>query len=592
MIYRNITSLALLASLFVGALLLSSTSNVHAVTKNDWRAGNIVSDSIFYDNSSMSVNDIQSFLNSKNTSCDTWGTQPASEFGRPDISRARYAQLANWHSPPYICLKDYYQVPRSDTIVDNYNTSATRPAGSLSAAQIIKNAADTYGVSPKSLLVLLQKESAGPLPIDKWPLKSQYKNAMGYACPDTAPCDPQYAGFYNQVMNAAKRIQTYKTYPKSYRHQPFSWNSQVYYNPNLNGCGWSSVYIEGYATAGLYNYTPYQPNKAALDNLYGSGDSCSAYGNRNFWRIFNDWFGSTEGVKWSSLQDPRIMVSNKNTNKIDPITNKAVQSIPAGLEIKFETKSDDCLRTKHDSDRNNNACIKISDLSEFTPVVSPINSSSDTEYRSIDQYTCKVDLIRDNVTNPCLDKGPVVSFSKKSSSQGTDYLITTHDSIRGNDIGFRKDRLSDPITLTWEPLKDPRVMQVTSNVYSINPYNGDKVKDIAAGTQVKFTSKSNDCLRTESNTNGSVDECIKIDSLSEIKPSITNISDNGSVVSKTSTQHTCKVDYMKYTLADGCIKSGTTKKFVKQTTVMGVRYLISSDDYNNNTYAYRADRFN
>ena len=46
-------------------------------------------------------------------------------------------------------------------------------------------------------------------------------------------------------------------------------------------CGTSSVYIQNQATAGLYNYTPYQPNAAALANLYGTGDSCSAYGNRN-----------------------------------------------------------------------------------------------------------------------------------------------------------------------------------------------------------------------------------------------------------------------------------------------------------------------
>ena len=45
------------------------------------------------------------------------------------------------------------------------------------------------------------------------------------------------------------------------------------------------------ATAALYYYTPYQPNAAALANLYGTGDSCSAYGNRNFWRLYRDWFG-------------------------------------------------------------------------------------------------------------------------------------------------------------------------------------------------------------------------------------------------------------------------------------------------------------
>jgi uncharacterized protein Veg len=44
----------------------------------------------------------------------------------------------------------------------------------------------------------------------------------------------------------------------------------------------------------LYKYTPYTPNAAALNNLYGLGDNCSAYGNRNFWRYFTDWFGSTQ----------------------------------------------------------------------------------------------------------------------------------------------------------------------------------------------------------------------------------------------------------------------------------------------------------
>ena len=57
-------------------------------------------------------------------------------------------------------------------------------------------------------------------------------------------------------------------------------------------CGTSDVFIEGKATAGLYSYTPYRPNLAALINLYGLGDSCSSYGNRNFWVYFSDWFGS------------------------------------------------------------------------------------------------------------------------------------------------------------------------------------------------------------------------------------------------------------------------------------------------------------
>ena len=64
----------------------------------------------------------------------------------------------------------------------------------------------------------------------------------------------------------------------------------IQYNPDA-ACGGSWVYIENQATASLYNYTPYQPNQGALDAGAGTAH-CGAYGNRNFWRFFNEWFGS------------------------------------------------------------------------------------------------------------------------------------------------------------------------------------------------------------------------------------------------------------------------------------------------------------
>jgi hypothetical protein len=51
------------------------------------------------------------------------------------------------------------------------------------------------------------------------------------------------------------------------------------------------VFIENQATANLYIYTPYTPNSAALAAGYGSAP-CGAYGNRNFFLYFSDWFGS------------------------------------------------------------------------------------------------------------------------------------------------------------------------------------------------------------------------------------------------------------------------------------------------------------
>lgn len=284
---RNSLSFLILGVIGIGALATSGTQAVHAVTASDWNAGSIISDGLFYDNTSMSVVDIQNFLNSKTPTCDTYGTQKNTT--NPNLTNAQYAASQGWPGPPYICLKDYMQVPDSTQIIDNY--SGSTPNGSISAAQIIKNAADTYGISPKAIIVTLQKESLN-LIYDTWPLQSQYKNAMGYGCPDTAPCSPSYAGFYNQVSNAAYQFSLYKKNPSSYRYQPYV-NNSIQYNPSVS-CGASTVYINNYATAGLYNYTPYQPDAAALNNLYGSGDSCSAYGNRNFWRVYNDWFGSTQ----------------------------------------------------------------------------------------------------------------------------------------------------------------------------------------------------------------------------------------------------------------------------------------------------------
>src|SRR5690606_20162047 len=93
--------------------------------------------------------------------------------------------------------------------------------------------------------------------------------------------------------DAARQFKKYSRDSHQYNHRA-GYNNNVRYHPNA-GCGSSTVFIQNQATAGLYNYTPYQPNAAALNDLYGEGDGCSAYGNRNFWRIYSDWFGAPQG---------------------------------------------------------------------------------------------------------------------------------------------------------------------------------------------------------------------------------------------------------------------------------------------------------
>lgn len=264
-------------------LLPSLSSRVSAISGSDFRADRIIDDAIFFDPTTMTGLDIQRFFESKVPTCDTNGSQPSGHSG--------YATRADWGtangvSPPYTCLRDYV-VNEPAKSPDAYCTGSIT-AGVKMAAQVIQDVGLACSINPKVLIVLLQKEQS--LVTDDWPWPIQYRSATGYGCPDTAPCDAEYYGFFNQVYNAARQFQRYVKQSNLFSYQAGRSN-YIQYNPNAS-CSGSNVFIQNPATAALYNYTPYQPNAAALANLYGSGDSCSAYGNRNFWRLFSDWFGS------------------------------------------------------------------------------------------------------------------------------------------------------------------------------------------------------------------------------------------------------------------------------------------------------------
>lgn len=237
-----------------------------AASTAGWNAGHIMSDDIFTNNGSLNPTQIQAFLESKNPNCDTWGTQP-SEFGGG--TRAEWG-TARGVPPPYICLKDYVE-------------------GGKGAAHIIYDAAQEFRINPQVLIVLLQKEQG--LVTDAWPFPVQYRSATGYGCPDTAPCDSEYYGLTNQIRWSARMFRAIMNNSPTWYTPYILGNNYIQYNPTAS-CGGSTVNILNRATQALYNYTPYQPNQAALDAGYGTAP-CGAYGNRNFYLFFTDWFGST-----------------------------------------------------------------------------------------------------------------------------------------------------------------------------------------------------------------------------------------------------------------------------------------------------------
>jgi hypothetical protein len=260
-----VLTLALAATLVVA--VPASTEN-SAVASPAFDPGFIISDGLFYDANAMTQQEIQNFLDERIGPCLNSN-----------------------------CLN----VVRADSVERGASAmcGAFAPATQERASALIHRVQQACGISAKVLLVTLQKEQG--LATHRQPSDSRLDRAMGYACPDNPDlpgwCDPRFGGLSNQIFRAAWQFKRYLNPPgtsNNFTWFPVQGTVTVRYHPEA-ACGGAAVRIQNSATAGLYYYTPYQPNAAALSNLGGTGDACSAYGNRNFWRFYTDWFGSTTG---------------------------------------------------------------------------------------------------------------------------------------------------------------------------------------------------------------------------------------------------------------------------------------------------------
>ena len=232
----------------------------------DFLPGHIIDDELMYGEGaaqSLTDGEIQNFLTQQGKRCQQ------GQDGSPCLKNATFttasAPASQWCPSPY------------------------EGGGTESAAQIIGKVARSCNVSPKALLVLLQKEQG--LVTTTNPTQRAYSHATGFACPDGAPCSQQFAGFPRQVLSAASRLQQYRLQPQSFNFRA-GMTANILYHPSRS-CGTRTVTIDNAATAALYNYTPYTPNDALLR---GEADQCSSYGNYNFFLIYERWFGATRGA--------------------------------------------------------------------------------------------------------------------------------------------------------------------------------------------------------------------------------------------------------------------------------------------------------
>ena len=257
-----------------GFVALSAAPRAEAANAAQFDPGNIISDSVFYDFGTMTVAEIQRFLNSKVPACNDADGGPK-------------------------CIRDF--VMDTPEIVGEDGRCESLPAAqNQTAAQIIYTVAHACKINPRVLIVTLQKEQ-GLIQATN-PTQRMYDYALGMACPDSAAgCSKSAAGFFYQLYKGAGQLQWYGDPRGSFTYLRVGTNiTRRYQAANVEAsqglsCGSKTFELKSNATAALYYYTPYTPNDAALKNLYGTGDACSAYGNRNFWRFYTDWFGSTLG---------------------------------------------------------------------------------------------------------------------------------------------------------------------------------------------------------------------------------------------------------------------------------------------------------
>src|SRR6476659_9370534 len=231
----------------------------------EWDAGNIISDAVFYNSQALP---------------DEAAVQAALDKVGGDCTAPTCLRLGTYQTCPATskwCTP--YPVPQNGN-PERY-------------AVILLKLAQVCGVNPQVAIVMIQKESRGLT-------RSSPPAALtGFGCPDSGPggsanCDAASSGVWAQTLGLftsfAKLHQD-----ASYVNYPEGKTSDMLWNVAETGCGSAPVTVANRATATLYTYTPYQPNAAALAAYPREGDACSAYGNRNFFFLFQKYFGSTGG---------------------------------------------------------------------------------------------------------------------------------------------------------------------------------------------------------------------------------------------------------------------------------------------------------
>lgn len=158
--------------------------------------------------------------------------------------------LSDWEMTDYssMSLTEIQKFLESkNSFLSNFVTTDDQ-GNKLTAAQVIFQSARNYQINPKVILVKLQKEQS--LIENNSPTTKQLDWAMGYAICDSCSMDDpalqKFRGFFHQVDQATQRLRWYLDNPQAFKQAgvPYLINGQIVIPANQ-------------ATAALYIYTPH-----------------------------------------------------------------------------------------------------------------------------------------------------------------------------------------------------------------------------------------------------------------------------------------------------------------------------------------------
>ena len=468
---------------FLARSFKNSEESAEAASLANFDPGYIISDWQMGNYNSMSEAEIQAFLTAKGNCRDTRTYLTAS-----------YPHLS-YH------IRDGHFVCLAEEIFGEGASYGEGVSGGETAAHIIWQAAQDYKINPQVLIVLLQKEQG--LITDSWPNNVQFQTATGYGCPDTEPCDAEYFGFRNQIRKAASLFRT--VLDGGWTNYPLGWN-YVQYNPNA-GCGGTMVNIRNLATSSLYRYTPYQPNALALAAGYGTTDSCGAYGNRNFYLYFEDWFGGVIAergmIDVDFGDDEYVIESAIDANKVIDINGGAEVAVNGTNIHLWEKNGTNAQKWKIIQNTNRTYTIVNPTTDKVLDVLNEWRTNGTNIQLWERHYSCAQQWYLDKegdkyiFTSSC--SSLVLDVSGGATANGTNIQLWEFNGSNAQKWTFRKIEKIVPVTPTPtpeptpvspEPTPTPVLPEIIPNeddvedgVYSLHPLmNMNKALDVENGS--------------------------------------------------------------------------------------------------------------